>query len=144
MRIRYMSYILLGVLAAFLVVATQVFPLAAVQSIALGVGVAMLCVSLSIAGESRRIPGRIMNDAASLGVGVLSAAVSAWIVVETQVFSLSTMQDVTFYSGILAGALALAGLTAHELRVERVVHSLEVRSGEAKPQPVGDGQPLAA
>jgi hypothetical protein len=34
---------------------------------------------------------------------------------------------------MVAGVLALIGLTSHELRVERVVHSLEVRSDERQP-----------
>jgi hypothetical protein len=137
MRIRYLSYIALGVMAAFLVVATSVFPLSTVEAIALGVGIGMLVVSLSIADRFR-------GDLASLFIGTASALVSAWIVLSTQVFSLPTVDDVTFYSAIGAGVLALAGLTAHELRAERVVHSLEVRSGERQPEPVPDGRPLAA
>jgi hypothetical protein len=144
MRIRYLSYILLGVLAAFLVVATQVFPLATVKPLALGIGIAMLYVSLGIAALSRTMAGRFWADPVSLGVGAVSALVNAWIVITTQVFSLSTMQDVTFYSAIGVGALALVGLTVHELRVERVVHSLEVRSSETEPERVGDGRPVAA
>jgi hypothetical protein len=136
MRIRYLSYIVLGVMAAFLIVATAVFPLSTVEALALGVGIGMLVVSLSIADRFR-------GDLASLFIGATSALVSAWIVVSTQVFSLPTVDDVTFYSAIGAGVLALAGLTAHELRAEHVVHSLEVRSGERQPEPVGDGRPLA-
>ena len=137
MRIRYLSYIALGVMAAFLIVASQVFPLPTVAAIALGVGIAMLVVSLSIADRFR-------GDLASLVIGATSALVSAWIAVSTQVFSLPTVDDVTFYSAIGAGVLALVGLTAHELRTERVVHSLEVRSGEREPESVGDGRSLAA
>jgi hypothetical protein len=137
MRIRYLSYIVLGVMAVFLVVATQVFSLSTVESIALGMGIAMLIVSLSIAGRFR-------GDVAALFVGTASALVSAWIILATQVFSsLQTVSDVSFYSAMAVGVLTLGGLTAHELRVERVVHSLEVRSGEAQPEPV-DGRPLAA
>jgi hypothetical protein len=137
MRIRYLSYILLGVLAAFVVVATQVFPLPTVEAIALGVGIAMIVVSL-------RIADRFNGDLWSLAIGATAAVVSAWIVLSTQVFPLATMQDVTFYSAIAVGALALAGLTAHELRAERVVHSLEVRSDERQPEPADSGRPLAA
>jgi hypothetical protein len=136
MRIRYLSYILLGVMAAFLVVATTVFPLPTVEAIALGVGIGMLVVSL-------RIADRFYGDITSLVIGSAAALVSAWIVLSTQVFSLPTVDDVTFYSAIATGVLALAGLTAHELRAERVVHSLEVRSDERQPEPVGDGR-LAA
>lgn len=137
MRIRYLSYLALAVMAAFLIVAAKVFALSTVADIALGVGIVMLIVSLSLVARFR-------DDFPSVLVGATSALVSAWIVVSTQVFSNSTIDDVTFYSAIVAGVLALVGLTAHELRVERVVHSLEVRSDERQPEPVGDGRPLAA
>jgi hypothetical protein len=132
-RIRYLSYITLAVMAAFLIVATSVFSLPTVEAIALGVGIGMLIVSLSIAAG-------FMGDLASLVIGAASALASAWIVVSTQVFSLPTVDDVTFYSAIGAGVLALVGLTIHELRVERVVHSLELRSDERQPQPVDGGR----
>ena len=69
---------------------------------------------------------------------------SAWIVVSSQVFSLSTVKDVTFYSAIGAGILAVIGLTVHELRTERVVHSLELHSRERQPEPANGSRPLAA
>jgi hypothetical protein len=137
MFIRYLSYIVLAVMAAFLMVAAKVFALSTVAALALGVGIAMLIVSLAIVVRFRA-------DLASVLVGAASALVSAWIVVSTLVFSNSTVDDVTFYSAIAAGVLALAGLTAHELGAERVVHSLEVHSDEKQPKPVGDGRPLAA
>lgn len=137
MRIRYLSYLALAVMAAFLIVAAKAFALSTVADLALGVGIVMLLVSLSIAVRSR-------GDFASALVGAASALVSAWIVVSSLVFSNSTVDDVTFYSAIGAGVLALVGLTVHELRAERVVHSLEVRSDERQPEPVGDGRPLAA
>jgi len=137
MRIRYLSYLALSVMAAFLIVAAKAFALSTVADIALGVGIVMLIVSLSILARSR-------GDLASALVGAVSALVSAWIVVSTLVFSNSTVDDVTFYSAIVAGVLALVGLTAHELRAERVVHSLEVGSDERQPEPVCDGRPLAA
>jgi hypothetical protein len=49
MRIRYASYISLGVAAAFLVFATAEFSLATIAALALAVGIGMLVVSLGIA-----------------------------------------------------------------------------------------------
>ena len=53
MRIRYLSFIALGLAAAFLVVATAVYPLSTVVELTLGIGIAMLVVSLGIAARYR-------------------------------------------------------------------------------------------
>lgn len=117
MRIRYLSFVTLAVAAGFLVVASQTFALGDVANVALGVGIGMLAVSLATAFRFRRhIP--------SLLSGGLIALVSAWMIVTTQVFSLATVQDLTFAESLGIVALALAGLTGHELSTERVVHAL--------------------
>ena len=138
MRIRYFSYIALAAMAAGLIVATTVFSLSTVATLALGIGVLMLIVSLSIMARA------IAGDLPSHFIGAASALLSVWIIVSSQVFSLSTVSDVTFYSAIGAGILAVIGLTAHELRTERVVHSLELRSRERQPEPADGSRPLAA
>jgi amino acid transporter len=135
MRIRYLSYIALALAAAFLVVATAVFPLSTVVELTLGVGIGMLIVSLGIAERYR-------DDLPSVLVGVSSAVVSAWMIVASQVFSASTVDDITFASALVVGALTLIGLTAHEFGAERVVHSLHIRSRE--PEPVNGPRPSAA
>jgi hypothetical protein len=95
----------------------------------------MLVVSLGIAARYREhIP--------SFLVGVCSAAVSAWMIVASQVYVASTVDNITFASAIAIGALALIGLTAHELSAERVVHQLDLRSPER--EPVNGRQPRAA
>jgi hypothetical protein len=131
MRIRFVSYIALALGAAFLVLATAVFPLSTVVELTLGVGIAMLIVSLFLAERYRdHIP--------SVLVGASSAVVSAWMIVASQVYSASTVDDITFASALVIAALTLIGLTSHELGAERVVHSLHVRSRE--PEPANDGQ----
>jgi hypothetical protein len=125
MRVRYISYLSLGVTAAFLVVATYAFSLSTIAALSLGLGVAMLVVSLGIAARYR-------NDLPSLVVSGAIAVVSAWIAVSSQVFSQSTVADVTFASAIAVGALAAIGLTANELDTERVVHKLEVHEGQGE------------
>jgi hypothetical protein len=125
MRIRYISYLSLGVAAAFLVVATYAFSLSTIAALSLGLGVAMLAVSLGVAARYR-------NDLPSLVVSGAIAAVSAWIIVSSQVFAQSTVSDLTFASALAVGALATVGLTAHELDTERVVHKLEVHEGQGE------------
>jgi hypothetical protein len=135
MRIRYLSYIALGVAAAFLIIATSVFPLDTVVELTLGIGIGMLVVSLGIAERYR-------HDLTSVFVGLASAAVSAWTIVASQIYSASTVDDLAFASAIAVAGLALIGLTAHELTTERVVHRLEVRSRE--PEPADGPRPSAA
>jgi hypothetical protein len=135
MRIRYASYLSIGVAAAFLIFATAAFSLSTVAALALGVGIGMLAVSLGVAALYR-------HDPTSPAVSGAIAAVSAWTVVASQVFSRSTVDDLTFASAIAVGVLAIAGLTAHELRAERVVHSLEVREGQGERE--ADRRPVAA
>jgi hypothetical protein len=128
MRIRYISYLSLGVAAAFLVVATYAFSLSTIAALSLGVGVAMLAVSLGVTVRYR-------NDLPSLAVSGAIAAVSAWTIVASQVFAQSTVDDLTFASALAVGALAAIGLTAHELDTERVVHKLEVHEGQGERSP---------
>jgi hypothetical protein len=112
-----------------------VFPLSTVVELALGVGIGTLVVSLGIVA-------RYSYHSPSFLVGLCSAAVSAWMIVASQVYVPSTVDDITFASAIAIGALALIGLTAHELSAERVVHQLDLRSPER--QPVNGRQPRAA
>jgi hypothetical protein len=53
-----------------------------------------ICWVIVSAGIIYRYPRRI----ATLAMGVFTAVVSAWIIVATQVFSLSTVQDLTLAS----------------------------------------------
>ena len=125
MRIRYISYLSLGVAAAFLVVATYAFSLSTIDALTFGVGIAMLAVSLGVAVRYR-------DDLPSLAVGGPIAAVSVWMVVSSLAFSNSTVDDLTFASALVVAALAAIGLTAHELDTERVVHKLEVHEGQGE------------
>jgi hypothetical protein len=127
MRIRYLSWLAIAIAAAFLVVASTAFALFDIANLALGVGIGTLVVSLFIAYRYR-------DHVPSLVTGTVSAIVSAWTIVASQVFSLDEVQNLTLAGGLALGALAVIGLTANELSSERVVHSLTVqgaRNGEA-------------
>jgi hypothetical protein len=128
MRIRFISWLTLAATAAFLVVATAAFTLPVIAALALGVGIGMLVVSLGIAYRYRdHIP--------TLVPALLSAVVSAWMIIASQVFSQASVQNLTLGESLAIGGLALAGLTAHELSTERVVHSLQVSAGHREEQP---------
>ena len=123
MRIRFISWLAVGVAAAFLVVASTAFTLQDIVALALGVGAGILVVSVDIAYRFR---GHILT----LVTAVLTAAVSAWMIVESQVFSQATAQTLTLAASLAISGLALIGLGVHELGSERVVHSLEVGAGK--------------
>jgi hypothetical protein len=135
MRIRFFSWLAIGVAAAFLVVASTAFTLADIAAVSLGVGIGMLVATLFVAYRYR-------NDIPSLVTGTVAALVSAWAIVASQVYSFSTVQNLTLGEGLAISALALIGLTAHELSTERVVHSLSIQAGEREPEAARD--PLAA
>ena len=62
---------------------------------------------------------------AQRGLDAAVAVLAIWTIVESLVFNGTALSWITF--GVAAGmvALAIAGLTVHELTTERVVHSLE-------------------
>jgi uncharacterized membrane protein len=122
MRTRFVSWLVLGVAAAFLVVASTAFSLSAIAALALGVGIGMLVVSLGIAYRYR-------DHVATLCTGLVAAVVSAWMIVASQVFPWATVQSLTLAASLVISALALVGLAVNELSTERVVHSLEVGAG---------------
>jgi hypothetical protein len=128
MRIRYFSFLALAIAAAFLVVASQAFALPAIQGVSLGVNIGILVVSALVTVGYR-------SHLASSVIGSLTAIVAGWTIVASQVFSLGVVQTLTFAGGVAVVILAIAGLTAHELSTERIVHSLEMPSGERRPTP---------
>ena len=71
MRIRYLSYLSLGVAAAFLVVATVAFKASTVVALSFGMGIGMLAVSAGLAIRFRK-------DMPTLVIGTAIAALSAW------------------------------------------------------------------
>jgi hypothetical protein len=119
MRTRYFSWLALALAAAFVVVASTAFAVFDIANVALGVGIGILVVSLFVSYRYRaHLP--------SLVTGAASAVVSAWMIVASQVFSLSAVQNLTLAEGLALGGLAMIGLTTNELSSERVVHSLTV------------------
>lgn len=135
MRIRYLSFVSLGAAGVFLVVASQAFALADIANLALGVGIGMLVVSVAAAWRYRlHIPSLVCTS--------LIAAISAWMIVASQVFSPGTVQDLTFAEALGIVGLSLAGLTAHELSTERVVHSLSPVVAREQERERYDTEPL--
>jgi uncharacterized membrane protein len=137
MRLRFISWLALGIAAAFLVVASAAFNLPDIVALALGIGIGMLIVSLGVANAYR-------EHIATLIPALLTAVVSAWMIVASQVFSQPTVQSLTLAESLAIGGLAIVGLTVHELSSERVVHSLEVGAGQRQPERDGQRESVQA
>jgi hypothetical protein len=115
---RYLSWLAVGVAGGFLVVATAAFSLSAVAWLAFAIGIGALVVSAGVAYVYR-------GHLATWVTASVTAVVSAWTIVASLVFSKSTVQDLALASGLALAALAIVGLTEHELSNEAVVHAVE-------------------
>jgi len=127
MSIRYIFWVALGIAAAFLVVASTAFALIDISNLALGVGIGTLVISVLLAYRYR-------TDVATLVVAAVTAIVSAWMIIDSTVFSLHEVRRLTLADGLALLALSLIGLTSHELAEERAMRSLTLAGGggEAK------------
>jgi hypothetical protein len=120
MLTRFISWLAIGLAAAFLVVASTSFSsLSTIAALAFAISIGTLVVSLGIAYSNR-------DHLATLVTAVVAAVVSGWTIVASLVFSQSTVQNLALAGSLAIGALALVGLTANELSGERVRVSLEV------------------
>ena len=120
MRLSYASYLSLGILAAFMVFATAAFTLGTVVDLTLALGIVFAVVATGLGYRYRH---DVISFATSAGIAVLGG----WMIISSQLFSRGTVDDLSFASALAICVLAAIGLTANELRAERVVHSLEVR-----------------
>ena len=126
MNSRYLTNVALMLAGAFLVVTSQAFGVAVFEWLMLGVGVVAVLLSGAIAARGRGVPQRSLDAI----IGVLGA----WTIVASLVFAGAAVTWLGFASGAAFVALALVGLTLHELVTERVVHSIEVRTATSEPE----------
>lgn len=120
MNSRYLTNAGLTIAGAFLVVASQAFTVSVFQWLMFGIGVIAVLLSAAIVLSSRGVGQRSLD--AIIGI------VGGWTIVASLVFSGSTVIWLGFASGAALVALAMIGLTLHELLTERVVHAIEVRT----------------
>jgi len=125
MSIRYISWVAFGIAAAFLVVASTTFALIDISNLALGVGIGTLVMSVVLVDRYR-------TDVATLVVAAATAIVSAWMIVDSAVFSPHEVQSLTLADGLAVVALSLIGLTSHELAEEQAVRSLTLAGGDGE------------
>ena len=94
---RFLSWLALGVAAAFLVVATVSFSPAATAALAFAISIGTLIVSAAVAFLDR-------TSVASVYTAALIALISAWTIVASLVFSRPTVQNLA-----LGASLAIGG-----------------------------------
>jgi hypothetical protein len=121
--------------AVLLIVAAVAFRPGAVKGVGLGIGIGAFVgsvVFVSLLVHQRRMEGypelrlrgRQVGLWSALGAGV--AAFALWEIVEAAVFGYEVSRWLTLANGLVIASLACAGLVAHEVCTERVIHVLEV------------------
>lgn len=118
---RYLSWLAVGIAAAFLVVAAAAFSSSAVTALAFAISIGTLIVSGGIAYAGRK-------SVTSVYTAALIALISAWTVIASLVFSQSTVQHLALASSLAIAGLTVVGLTAHEVSLEHAVESASAGS----------------
>jgi hypothetical protein len=129
MNSRYLTNIGLALLGGVIVVVSQAWSPSVFMWVMLGAGAAALALAGSIALRGRGRAQRALD--AILGI------LGAWTIVASLVFGGTVVTWLGFASGVAFVALAVIGLTLHELYTERVVHSFEVRTPAAEHELAG-------
>ena len=123
---RFVSWMGVGIAGAFLVVATQSFSPSAVKWLAFAISICTLVVSVATAYGYRRSIATVATSSAT-------ALVSAWMLVASLNFSVGLFQTLALASALAVCALALVGISVHELGAEGYV--LQRRAlGEPEPR----------
>jgi peptidoglycan/LPS O-acetylase OafA/YrhL len=121
--------------AVLLIVAAVAFGHRAARWTGLGIGIAACFASLlfvAALSHHRRGDGEPELWVRGHGLGLWStlagtiASVAIWEIVGAAAFEPDVSRWLTLANGLLIGALACAGLIAHEICTERVVHVLEI------------------
>lgn len=131
MSTRYLNNLALTLVAGFLVVATQAFIPTTVAWLSFAIAITFTVISLEMLVVRTTIAQRVISG--------LTGVIGIWTIVASLVFPATTVVWLGFAAGAAVVALGVAGLTAHELTTERVVHSLQVER-----EPAVDRAPVAA
>jgi hypothetical protein len=121
--------------AVLLIVGSVAFGPQALMGAGLGVGIGGTLASswfTALAVHDRHLEGHLEVGLLRRSVGLWTllaaalSAVSVWEVVQAAVFPADPAKWLTLANGVLVATLGCAGLIAHELCTERVVHFLQV------------------
>jgi sugar phosphate permease len=129
MSTKYLSNLTLIIAGAFLVVATQGFSLPVSTSLIFAMSIGFTVVGMGMLIGRPNVAQRV--------IGSLTGLLGVWTIVASSVFAPTTVLWLGFAAAIAFVILGIAGLTAHELTTERVVHSLAVeREPRSRREPV--------
>jgi peptidoglycan/LPS O-acetylase OafA/YrhL len=115
MRIRFASYLAIGLVSAFLIVASYAFAAHTFWWIALIGGIALLLLGLAVLASARPSVTLAAPAAVSALLGLALAVISV-------AASHGTTADWGLGLAIAGGAMSVLGLTEHELVAERELH----------------------
>jgi hypothetical protein len=119
---RYLSNLALAVVAAFVVVASQAFSSSVFTWLAFGGGVAIVAIALEETVRDCVSAHRVLS--------AVVAVIGAWTIVSSLVFSASAVVWLGFSAAVAVVALAVIGLTLHELQDERVLRAVDTRTSD--------------
>jgi len=126
MRTRFAGYLAMGVVSAFLIIASYAFVASTFWWIALIGGIVLAVLAVAEVGVSRRMPAlaapAVLNGVLGIVMAIIAVAASE-----------ATAADWGFGLAIGAAALSVLGLTGHELLVEREVEQRDGRHGPGVP-----------
>jgi hypothetical protein len=120
---RFISWLAVGIAAAFLVVVSASFSVGAIAWLAFAVSIGTLVVSAGIAYDNRA-------DVPFLYTALLIVVISAWTIIASRVFSPATVQHLALASSLAISGFALVGLTANELSEAHAAQSVGDHSTE--------------
>jgi hypothetical protein len=119
MRIRFASYLAIGVVSAFLIVASYAFAESTFMWLALAGGIVLILLGALEVATSRYRPNLALPAAlvAILGVAMVIVSIAA---------SDSAIADAGFGLAVATGVLSALGLAAHEMVAEQDIHDLSM------------------
>jgi hypothetical protein len=125
LSIRYLSNLALAVVAGFEIVAFQAFSAAVYAWLAFGGGVAIVTIAVAT--------GAVDRGKAQRALDALAAVAGGWIIVSSLVFASSTVVWLGFSAAGAVAVLAVVGLTLHELRDERTLRAVDMKTNQTSP-----------
>jgi hypothetical protein len=143
LRLRFVLSMSLALLAGWMIVETVSFPAGGQRWISFACAVALTIVGTAMYvlyarrrpqdKQSLVVPAAGIRFAVWQALGAVFAALGAWQVVETLVFSSASSRWLTFENACACLVFALVALVVHEFSSERVVHVLEVAGWRESP-----------
>jgi Trk-type K+ transport system membrane component len=125
MSSRFISNVALALAGAGVVVASQAFTAHVTGWVTFGVSLgALALMALVQLDRARGLVQRLLD--------AVTGALAIWSAVASVAFSGTTLTWLSFAEGFGFVGLAVLGLVAHELKTERVVHSIEAMRVETR------------